>query len=261
MKIKYFTPICILLMFLCSISASSQTKDKKWLLVDSLNYSTLSSEAKTVLDSILPNLAKHPHDSLVLKNLFYITENISENNVWSKYNDYMDQFLSNKPDTGFYLRYKGIVLVNKAYLAEHRDQNVITALELYNKSYEVLSKAGALADMATPLNNMATIYQRFGNNQKSLEYNFKAMDIFEKTNNKKGLSFSLNNIANVYTKLNNIEKAREYLIKSYKLRLQIGDKNLIAQSLNNIGGLFSSQLNSDSALPYFNRSLQIALEK
>jgi serine phosphatase RsbU (regulator of sigma subunit) len=115
--------------------------------------------------------------------------------------------------------------------------------------------------MAAPLNNMATIYLRFGNTQKSLELNFKTLNILERTQDKNAMAFSLNNIANVYSKLQNFEKAREYLWKSYRIRLGLGNKNQIAQSLNNIGGVFLNEFKPDSALFYFSKSLAIAIEK
>lgn len=253
--------IFFFLFFAVYSQTNAQVKDKRWLLVDSVVYEKLSPESKMVLDSVLPVLHSKAHDSIILKNLHYAIENIAEDDVWPRYNDYMDNWLKAKPSDVLYLRYKGIVLNNKAYIAEHRDHDYVRALDLYEKSYEVLSKARSLEDMAAPINNMATIYMRFGNMQKCLELNFKALNILERTSDRNATAFSLNNIGNAYAKIRNFEKARQYMCRSYQIRLGLGNKAQIAQSLNNIGGVFLSEFKQDSALFYFGKSLEIAIAR
>src|SRR6185503_8429796 len=94
-----FAFLCILLSlsYLLPTEAYAQAgfqKGKEYLLVDSVEYDSLSVNDRFVLDSLLPVYHKAKHDTARLRILAIIPEYINDESVWPKYNSLLYELSS-----------------------------------------------------------------------------------------------------------------------------------------------------------------------
>jgi len=79
------------------IQTNGQTyADKKYYLVDSLELNKLSEDDKEIINSALTKYHKTSQDSLKLKYINDIIELSWDEKVWTRYNSWMNQYLTDK---------------------------------------------------------------------------------------------------------------------------------------------------------------------
>jgi signal transduction histidine kinase len=83
------------------------------------------------------------------------------------------------------------------------------------------------------------------------------MELSERLNLEKFLAEQYNNIASVYRKLRNMEKSYEYNKKSLKIKVKLKDEIGIAAAFNNIGNIYRVKEDDSLALGYFKRALKL----
>jgi signal transduction histidine kinase len=106
------------------------------------------------------------------------------------------------------------------------------------------------------LENIAWVYYRMGQWQKSFEYSVKAYDIAMETEDKLQAARLMNNLGALYYEQQNYQEAITNFKKGYGLATEVLDPTTQVRSLNNVALSFSQMEELDSALFYSNLALK-----
>lgn len=225
----YFKRLIISVMFLFVIQVYGQTyADKEYYLVDSLELSKLSEEDKGIISSALTKYHKTNQVSLKLKYINNIIESSWDEKVWTSYNSWMNQYLTNK--------LVGVTL----------------------KTDDITSKKRLLFSyLAATINNKAIVTHEEGNYVEALKYYHECIAIQEQIKDSVLLPETYNNLGSLYHDIKNFKKAEYFYNKSLRLCEKYNNHRCIAMSLTNLGQILSDRKELDSALVFLNRSLKV----
>ena len=229
-----------------------------------INITQLISQNR-VVDSLINYVNTAPQDTHKLSVLTRVIEAISEDAVWSKYNDQLGplaQTLMLSDDEAIKLKAKrhfSDYLNNKGYLSNNLG-DITGALDYFHQSLQIQEQIGDKSGQSYSLNNIGYIYSSQKQFLRALECYIKSYKLQKELNDKHGQAQSLSNIGNVYDRSKSLKKALYYYFKGLNLRKEIRDKQGIGYSLQNIGTVYFNQENYFSALFYFTKSLEIRRE-
>jgi serine phosphatase RsbU (regulator of sigma subunit) len=217
------------------------------------------------VDSLIQYINTAPEDTHKLSVLTVVIEAISEDAVWSKYNDKLGPLaeklmLSN--DVAIKLKaqkHYSDYLNNKGYLSNNQG-DITQALEYFHLSLKIQEQIGDKSGQSYSLNNIGYIYNTQKQYLKALEYYIKSYNLQSQLNDKHGQSQSLSNIGNVYDRTGSLKKALYYYFKGLSIRKSINDKQGTGYSMQNIGTVYFNQKNYSSARYYLTKSLEIRKE-
>ena len=238
------------------------TKLILWLIICSANISIAQDR---YLDSLINYINTAPEDTHKLSILTIVIEAISEDAVWSKYNDKMgplSQKLMLSDDKNIKLKaqkHYSDYLNNKGYLNNNLG-DLEQALDYFHQSLKIQEAIGDKSGQSYSLNNIGYIYGSQKQYYKALEYYIKSYTLQTELNDKHGQSQSLSNIGNVYDRTGSLKKALYYYFKGLNIRKSINDKQGIGYSMQNIGTVYFNQKNYFSAKYYLTKSLEIRKE-
>jgi len=230
-----------------------------------LCYPNRSIAQNHYVDSLINYIHTAPEDTHKLSVLTVVIEAISEDAVWSKYNDKLGplaQKLMLSDDSGTKLKaqkHYSDYLNNKGYLSNNLG-DITQALDYFHQSLKIQEAIGDNAGQSYSLNNIGYIYSTQKQYFKALEYYIKSYTLQTELNDKHGQSQSLSNIGNVYDRTGSLKKALYYYFKGLNIRKSIKDKQGIGYSMQNIGTVYFNQKNYFSARYYLTKSLEIRKE-
>lgn len=198
------------------------------------------------LDSLVRYINTAPEDTHKLSVLTVVIEAISEDAVWSKFNDKLGPLaeklmLSN--DEAIKLKaqkHYSDYLNNKGYLSNNQG-DITQALEYFHLSLKIQEQIGDKSGQSYSLNNIGYIYNTQKQYLKALEYYIKSYNLQSQLNDKHGQSQSLSNIGNVYDRTGSLKKALYYYFKGLSIRKSINDKQGTGYSMQNIGTVYFNQ--------------------
>jgi len=255
----------LLLLFIAllfSLHIKSQFGDKKFYLVDSLDIRQLENYDLGLLDSILSIYHKEKSDTIRIKQLNYLVENLEDANAWIPYNKLMlvqaKSALDNKALGEEKEKcYKNILagVYNNFGYALNQEGKKEQALEYFKLSMKLLEELNNKQGLSDVYNNIGLIYKNIGQISKCLEYYFKCLKICENLNDTKGKASSFNNIGMMYKELEDYEKSLEYLKKSLKEWEKLDNKRGMSSTLGNLGLLYYNMGKSDLSLEYYFKAL------
>jgi serine phosphatase RsbU (regulator of sigma subunit) len=217
------------------------------------------------VDSLIEYTKVAKDDTHKLSVLTRVIEAISDDAVWSKYNDQLGplaQELMLSTDLKIKekaTRHYGDYLNNKGYLSNNLG-DIPEALDYFHQSLKIQEQIGDKSGQSYSLNNIGYIYSSQKQFLKALEYYIKSYNIQKEIKDLNGQAQSLSNIGNVYDRSKSLKKALYYYFKGLNIRKTIRDKQGIGYSLQNIGTVYFNQKNYFSALYYFTKSLEIRRE-
>jgi two-component sensor histidine kinase/Tfp pilus assembly protein PilF len=285
------------LFFYASTVNAQNFADKEYYLIDSLDFNAINSKEQRLIKNALYKYYKAPNDSLKIEAVYTIIKNSSEENIWSKYNQWIIDFIKTK--TYKNNRLKITVLSNKSnffkikgdydkaikyYLQSlelekelgdlnkiataydvlggyyKRNGDFVNALEYYNKSLKIRITNKNKKEEGQMLNSIGYLYLNFGMHSQALEYFHKSLKIREEIADKVGVSFCFNNIASVHKQQGKPDIALKYYQKSLRIRKELNYKHGISVSLNNIGVVYKNEKKLEKALEYYQKSLAIKKE-
>ncbi len=135
-----------------------------------------------------------------------------------------------------------------------------SALEHYQKAYDIDKKIGDKKGQGTTLTNIATLHYAKGDFDTALDYLEQSLAIQKDIGDKAGQGATLNNISQIYDAQGDYDTALKYLEQSLAIRKEVGDKAGQGATLNNISGIHYAQGDYDTALNYLKQSLEIKEE-
>jgi len=231
-KHSYYFFKCFLLVsiFLFVIKSNGQNfADKKYYLVDSLNYEALVDNEKKLVDSSLRIFHNTTQDSLKLKAINRIIEDSWDDNVWHKYNQWMYNYT--KQELG-------------ALLPIKRNTNL-------NSKEKIL-----LQYYSNSLNNIGVISDSEGKLLTGLDHFYKSLKYRELIKDSLGIAESFSNIGNIYAMQNDIEKGIEFTEKAIVVSKLIGSV-YHGLFLSNLGLLYGRKGDKVKEMFYYNESLEV----
>lgn len=235
------------------------------ILCITICFANISIAQNRYVDSLINYINTAPEDTHKLSVLTIVIEAISEDAVWSKYNDKLGPLSQNlmlSDDRGIKLKaqkHYSDYLNNKGYLSNNLG-DVTQALDYFHQSLKIQEAIGDKAGQSYSLNNIGYIYSSQKQFFKALEYYIKSYALQTELNDKHGQSQSLSNIGNVYDRTGSLKKALYYYFKGLNIRKSIKDKQGIGYSMQNIGTVYFNQKNYFSARYYLTKSLEIRKE-
>jgi len=252
------------------VVSAQQYADKAYYLVDSLDVSMLSSYEKKLIDSSLTVFHNSKIDTVRAKTINSLVVYLPNDEVWSKYNNWLYYFVSKKvkdssktllseKEKKLYVNLKALALNNEGYRLSGKSKYK-KALAVYKESLDVLEAIEDDYGKANVLNNMGAIYKNQGQIPEALDYYQQSLLIKRELGNKKGEAYTINNIAIIYRNLGDVSKALKYYLSSLTILEEISDRKGIAIVLNNIATIYNGQGDSENAKKYFERSLVIHKE-
>jgi CHAT domain-containing protein/Tfp pilus assembly protein PilF len=131
-------------------------------------------------------------------------------------------------------------------------------LEYYNQALQLALDTKREDMESTALNNIALVYQAFGESRMALQNFNRALEIDHKLKDIEGEATILNNVGQVYSNLGDKRGALKYTNQALEIAEKIGNKESITTCLNNIGNAYTALSENEKALDYFNRALAIS---
>ena len=264
---NYFNSHCrrislcfFILLFPVTSLYSQNYADKKFYLVDSLDWSAVSNDDRRIIDSCMYVFHKAKNDTLKMQAVIRIIDKSWDEKVWHKYNEwihlYAQECLVKKGVTKKTKKRIKIFLssaLNNKGVIELSKGNVDLALKYLHESLELEKETTGDENIATSLSNIAYVYSNQGDIPKALEFYHQALTIQEKNHDSIGISRSYNNIGFIYQNIGDNKKALEYYHKSLTIRIKTGDKMGIAVSYSNLAEIYGDQKDYKKAIEYYNK--------
>jgi len=133
--------------------------------------------------------------------------------------------------------------------------NQLYIIENYHNKIKKHSDEIPEKDVAINNNNLASIYEDLGLNNKAILYYNKALQYYLKTKNNEKIGGLYNNLGAIYFKLKNPKKASQYFNKALKTTKNIEVLNYIYHNK----GFYLQTNNSIEKIPYYQKSIKYLL--
>jgi len=270
MKKKLCNIISLSFILLFGVQLYSQNyADKNYYLIDSLKLDELSENEIKLIDSSLVDFYATTQDTVKAKTINSLIVYLPNEKVWSKYNNWLYDFTSEKladssqlhsKEKHLLLNIKALVLNTKGYMYNERSEKD-KALSSYTESLELLKRINDKGNIAAVLNNIGGINRSKGEIALALSYYQRSLKIRESIDDKKGMAYVLNNIGMIYRNSGENAKGLEYYFRSLSILEEINDKPGEVILLNNLGGVYQSQGDYLQAIKYHEKSLKIKKER
>ncbi len=214
------------------------------------------------IDSLIKYCNSAPNDTHKLTVLTAVIEGISEDAVWTIYNERLgplSQKLMLSDDIAIKQRAQksySDYLNNKGYLSNNKGE-IELALNYFHQSLDIQEKLGDKSGQSYSLNNIGFIYYNQKQYVRALECYNKSLVLLRKLKDKGGEAKLMGNIGIIYERTGDLKKALTYYFISLNIRKAINDRQGIGYALQNIGTVYLNQKNYTIALYYFKQSLDI----
>ena len=131
------------------------------------------------------------------------------------------------------------------------------SIAFHQKASEIAQRNNDLENEAVTLHQIGRIYQEKGNYDAALAQYQKAKEILEKIGDIKNISHSFGQIGTIYQLKGDVEAALIQHQKSLEIAEKIGDIKSAAASFHNIGMIYQEKGNYNAALTQYRKSLKI----
>ena len=198
---------------------------KKIILLFLLTFTCVAQNKDSLLNVIKNYKFK---DSIQCERYNLLIEAENDAAVWIKYNAVLGQIASEKINSKIsskekktYYNYLGLHYNNVGYYFE---ENQKKAIFFYEKAIFFYEKGDDLNSLAQSLQNIGTVYDKFGEPKKTLFYYNQVVKIYEKSQDLKGLANIYADFGRTYGEYGAYNKAFEFYSKSMKISDRINDQ-------------------------------------
>lgn len=143
--------------------------------------------------------------------------------------------------------FKGLIFAKK--------DDYLNASDNYNKSKELFTTLSDTLGIARTNNSIALIEIERGNYDKGLKLSLSAMKELEKRGLKKELRDSYKNLATAYNKTGEDNQAIEYFEKTLDLEDEFGNTEGVIATNKSLGDLYANQKDYQRAIDYYDNVL------
>lgn len=135
-----------------------------------------------------------------------------------------------------------------------------TALNNLTTALKIRTEVNDLEGITSTNNNIANIFDRKYQHEKSLKIHLENINIATKNGDKISLALYLTNAGNTLFKLKKLEESLSKINSALKINKEIGNKEGIITCLNILGLISNSQNKKEEVILIFNQSIQISKE-
>jgi two-component system NarL family sensor kinase len=133
------------------------------------------------------------------------------------------------------------------------------SLQYYDNAFRIFRQRNDSAGMAMILNESGVVYEYKGNYDEAIRRYESSMKIAEALNNQVSISYSLNFIAGVQTIQKKYDAAIENLMKCIRIRQQLNDSFALALAYTDLGAVYNAKGDYSKALEALEKSNGIAI--
>ncbi len=214
------------------------------------------------IDSLINYCKLAQNDTHKLTILTAVIEGISEDAVWTIYNEKLgplSQKLMLSNDIAIKHRAQksySDYLNNIGYLSNNKG-DIEQALNYFHQSLDIQEKLGDKSGQCYSLNNIGFIYYNQKQYTRALECYEKSLLLSRELKDELGEAKVLGNIGIIYERTGNLKRALTCYFVSLNIRKTINDSQGIGYALQNIGTVYLNKKDYVTALYYFKQSLDI----
>jgi tetratricopeptide (TPR) repeat protein len=136
-----------------------------------------------------------------------------------------------------------------------------TALLKLRETEQILKNVKLSDKLADVYTAMGRIYEKKGDFDTSLSYQYRALKIYQKFKNQKGIAMTYNSIGTVYEDKEMHDSAFYFFNAAYLINKGLENYDQLIINLNNIGDSYRKRGIMDSAILYSNLALDLAKKK
>lgn len=257
----------ILGVFISGISIGQKFADKSYYLVDSLDFKLISTADHRIIDSCLLLFHKESDDTIRIKHLNSIVDLSWDDQVWTKYNEWILNSVSDRLKSKIdklskkeYTAYSTILanaVNNKGYYYEQLGEYE-NASKYYTKALTIITRIKDSAVMAVIYNNIGHLKLSQGKTIEAAKDYEKSLAIKKALGDYHGAATTLNNLGVLYRNVGDIDEALKKYFESIKILEGVGDMQKVAVLKSNLGVIYLDLLDTTTALNYFNESIEIS---
>ncbi len=229
---------------LCILSViNSQTLDKKYYLIDSLDKSKISTTDFNTLSEGLSIYHKLKNDTDRIQLISELVESIYDEKIWTRYNTLMLKIASTKENEGaeqerrIFSSMKALALNNIGYYYYNFSNYTDSAEYYYRKGLQINENNKDIDNLVVSYSNLANVFQNKGEFEKALELYTKALSYETQVKKDIGILSAMNNIANIYLYLGDTQTSLGYLKRCFLMVKKGNDQSMKAHLLHNMGTL------------------------
>ncbi len=228
----------LLCFFILKQSGTSQVSIKKDSLLQLLQTAKEDTSTIRLLLLMQKQYATKNYDS----SLFYLNKAVALSKKLKT--DKLDFYIN----TGFSEYY-------------YYNNDFVKALDYATKNKEIAEKENDMKLLAKSYNNLAAVYNHFGQRKLAIENILKCLDISEKT--KDSASFPVRNLtaSATYFNLNQFDKSILYAKKAIMYGKQFNNSFAVMMGLNNLSSSYSGLNKLDSAIIANKQQLEFARQE
>jgi len=135
-----------------------------------------------------------------------------------------------------------------------------TAIDYYMKALIMFEKLGETENVATLYNNIGVLNQSSGENEKSIEYFLKSLEIADKNGNISAIIRATTNLGTSYSALERFDEAREAFERAMNLSTQLGYDFEITRAYFSLGNLYLRTKDFENAKAHFLKSYEMSVK-
>ncbi|MCF7920922.1 MAG: tetratricopeptide repeat-containing sensor histidine kinase [Candidatus Cloacimonetes bacterium] len=235
-----------------------------------INKEKCQEHGKEYLNSLSEDHQSSEKEKLINRVLSIAETGENSPEMVKLYSDLGDLYRRNQLDTAFTLYNRALSLAAESGSADLIASSYCNIAYVYNKQGEyekslpILEKALKLAKEVDNIEIISKCYTFFGEIHyyqgafdETLDYYLKSLKLDEEMGDAREISKSYNNIGTVYYRINEFEKAGDFFLKALELKLTLPDQAGLAFSYNNLGAVNFILKNFTQSLEYYQKSLAI----
>ncbi len=248
--------LCVSLFAVSNYINAQQKYDKAFYLIDIKSDFAFDPTDKHDVDSILKLYHATKNDTVKLYYLRLFSEGLTNEYLWTRYNQFLYQYSLNKKDS-LNIFYNACAVNNLGYEAQYIKNDLESAKKYYAQSYEMFKGIKNSGGIGVEINNLAYLYQHEGNIAKAVELYTEAGNYFEKNNLSLGLTSIYINLGDIYFKNNDYVKAEDFFKKALVHALKTDQKLVIANVYNQLGVINVKKNNFIKGVDYYQKAANI----
>ncbi len=254
---KHFYLLLSIFLFVISNYVNAQQKyDRAFYLIDIKSDFVFDPSDKHDVDSILKLYHSSKNDTVKLYYLRLFSEGLTNEYLWTRYNQFLYQYSLNKKDS-LNVFYNACAVNNLGYEAQYIKNDLEAAKKYYAQSYEMFKEIKNSGGIGVEINNLAYLYQHEGNITKAVELYTEAGNYFQKYNLSLGLTSVYINLGDIYFKNNDLDKAEEFFQKALVNAIKTDQKLVVANAYNQLGVINVKRNNLLKGIDYYQKAANI----
>ena len=140
------------------------------------------------------------------------------------------------------------ICLNNIGTLYYRFGDYCRAIEYHKRALKIMEEVGNVRGQANTFSNMGLLYDRLGDYPQAFDYYHRALAINVKIGNRMNQGIALNNIGFAFYHLGDYPRAMDYLQRSLVIRKAIGNRRGEGITLNNIGMVFAELKDYEKSL-------------